>query len=126
MAYASPSDVQDRYIGRTFDSDELSIISTRLDDAELILKTRIPDLDTRVNENQTFHDLIVMIECEMVLRLIKNPDGYTQETDGNYSYSVSARVASGRLDVLGSEWALLGVRGGAYVISTLPPAPWGV
>src|SRR5690606_10158648 len=60
---------------------------------------------------------VVMVECEAVMRLIRNPEGYTQETDGNYSYSIDSRVASGRLSILPEEWALLGYSQGVIVLS---------
>lgn len=115
MAYATVVDVENR-LNRDLDSDEAQIVSVRLEDAELILKSKIPDLVDRVTAGTLNEDLVVMVEAEAVLRLIRNPDGYAQETDGNYSYQIDSRVASGRLEILKSEWALLGVRAGAYTI----------
>lgn len=116
MAYASASDVEAR-LGRTLDASETTIVNTRLNDVELIIRNRIPDIDTKVSTGEVDPELVVMVEAESVLRLIRNPEGYTAETDGNYSYQISARVASGQLDVLPSEWALLGVKGGAFTIT---------
>lgn len=130
MAYATYEDVEAR-LGRTLDSSEQQIVTTRLNDIELMIRHRIPDLDTKVSTGAIDPQLIVMIECEAILRLIRNPDGFTSETDGNYSYQISAQVASGKLDILPAEWALLGVRNGAFTIrpSLEPyygdcPYPW--
>lgn len=128
MAYASVTDVEAR-LGRSFDTTEAQLVSTRLADAELILKSRIPDLDQKVLDAAISQDAVVMVECDMVLRLVRNPDGYTAEADGTYSYQISADVASGKLTVLGHEWALLGIRGGVYTIApylAMPtlPDPW--
>lgn len=129
MAYATVADVESRF--RELDEEEAAIVETRLGDAELILKTRIPDLDDKVTDSDVYHDLVVMIEAEAVLRLMRNPDGYKSETDGNYSYEIDIRVASGRLDILADEWALLGVQRGVYTIRPrfdmpvqCPPDPW--
>ena len=123
MAYAQPSDVEAR-LGRSLDGSESTIVAARLDDAELKLRTRISDLDDKVAASATYEQAVVMVEADMVLRLIRNPEGYTQETDGNYSYMISSAVASGRLDVLDDEWQLLGIRRAVYMVSVLPKMPW--
>jgi hypothetical protein len=125
VAYAIVTDVEDRFV-RALDVDERRVVGTRLGDAELVIKNRIPDLDDRIAEGTLSAAVVVMVEAEMILRLIRNPDGYTQETDGNYSYSISSRVASGVLDVQSHEWSLLGVNGGVYSIRPYLKMPWEV
>lgn len=115
MAYATATDVQNRY-HEELDETLTLIVNTRLADAELILKSRIPDLDAQIAEGTILEALVVMIESEMVLRLIRNPEGYSQESDGNYSYAIYQQVASGRLEVLSDEWKLLGVKGSVGVL----------
>lgn len=122
MAYAEASDVADR-LGRALDEAEQRIVEARLDDVEAILKTRIPDLDEQVQEDRINLRIVEMVEVEAILRLIRNPDGYIQETDGNYSYSLNAQVASGRLQILPEEWRWLGVRQGVSVISPVIELP---
>lgn len=116
MAYATSADVEAR-LGRTLDSSESQIVTARLGDAELIIKSRIPDLSTKITDGKIIQAAVVMVEADMVLRLVKNPDGFAQETDGNYSYTLHSDIASGRLSVLPHEWALLGIRGGVYTIA---------
>lgn len=130
MSYATPADVEAR-LGRTLDSSESQIVTTRLNDIELMIRHRIPDLDTKVSTGVIDPALVVMVECDAILRLVRNPEGFTAETDGNYSYQISAEVASGKLDILSGEWALLGIRNGAFTIrpSLAPlygncPYPW--
>jgi len=123
MAYATPEDVEVRFM-RPLDEDEKRVVAARLEDAELLLRSRIPDLDEKVATGVLDQALVVMVEAEMVLRLIRNPDGLVQETDGSYSYSTSQKVASGLLEVLPREWTLLGVRSGVYIIDPTPKMPW--
>lgn len=132
MAYATVADVEAR-LGRPLEAGETTVVQTRLNDVELLIRSRIPDLDAKVADGTLDVEVVIMVESEAVLRLIRNPEGYTAETDGNYSYQISVKVASGRIDILASEWALLGVRAGAYVIRPYigpypgrcyPPYPW--
>jgi hypothetical protein len=131
MAYATSEDIAQR-LGREVDESEALIVSVRLDDAERLIRSRIPDLDGKILDAEIDQDLLIMIEAEAVLRLVKNPDGYSGETDGNYSYQINSRVASGKLEILDAEWALLGVARGMFVIApvircyrrTYFPASW--
>lgn len=131
MAYATVADVEAR-LGRSLESGEQEIVETRLNDIELLIRHKIPDLDARIADGTISQDLLVMVEADTVLRLIKNVDGFRSETDGNYSYQIDERVASGRLDILAHEWALLGITSGVFTIRTnlspyyynYPPDPW--
>lgn len=131
MAYATVADVEAR-LGRSLEAGEQQIVETRLNDVELLIRNRVPDLDTRVANGSIDLEVLIMVEANSVLRLIKNIDGYRAETDGNYSYQIDDRVASGRLDILSDEWALLGVTAGVFTIRTnlapyswnYPPDPW--
>lgn len=116
MAYATPTDIAER-LGRDLDESESRIVDTRLEDAEELILARIPDLPEKIADGTVRERLVVMVEAEAVMRLIKNPEGFTQETDGNYSYSISSRVASGRLSIEPEEWSLLGIRASAALIA---------
>jgi hypothetical protein len=125
MALATVDDVQARF-GQTIDDPGLILmITTRLNDAERILIKRIPDLLFKAGDDQGYHDDVVRVESEMVLRLARNPEGYSQESDGNYSYAIYQQVASGRLEVYPDEWDLLGAQStGMFVIEPLLPGPY--
>lgn len=122
MAYATPTDIEER-LGRTLEPAEVTQVATRLDDAEELIRLRIPDLDDRITAGTLRERLVVMVEAEAVMRLIRNPDGITQETDGNYSYSVSSAVASGRLTIEPNEWYLLGIRASIALIEPVIKMP---
>ncbi|MHA6619670.1 Gp19/Gp15/Gp42 family protein [Pseudonocardia sp. DLS-67] len=128
MAIATPDDVAER-LGRELDSTETVLVAARLADAEELIFQRIPDLAEKNAAGTIRQRLVVMVETEAVLRLVRNPEGYTSETDGNYSYSILNRVASGRLEIRSEEWAMLGVRSsiGLYAPKIcLTYRPWWV
>jgi hypothetical protein len=115
MAYATANDVALR-LGRELDESEAQIVGIRLEDAERLIRMRIKDLHGLVLDGEIDEGDVAYVEAEAVLRLIRNPDGFQTETDGNYTYAIDARVASGKLEILDDEWSMLGVRRGAFVI----------
>jgi len=116
MAYATVEDVEIR-LGRELSPEEEQLVQVRLNDVENMIRARIPNLDELIAQGKLDEDIVIMVEAEAVLRLIRNPEGYTSEVDGNYSYQISSRVASGRLEIFDAEWALLGLTQGVFVIS---------
>lgn len=132
MTIATVDDVQARF-NRPLTEEERALAGVLLGDVEAILRGRIRDLDDRVAADPNYRDLVVMVEASAALRVLRNPEGYRQETEGNYGYSLSAAVASGHLFVMDSEWQLLGASRGAWTIvpetrATRPrwgfPDPW--
>lgn len=118
MALATFLDVQTRVM-RELTPEEQELAEVLLGDVERRLATRIPGLLTTVDPVA-----IVSVEAEAVARVLRNPGGYRQETEGEYSYSVDVRAAAGFLTVLDDEWADLGlVADGAFTIMSTPPSP---
>jgi hypothetical protein len=69
-----------------------------------MLVRRIPDLDAKIATEEIDAAEVIDIEAEAVLRLVRNPEGYVSESDGNYSYQFNRETASGRLEILVEEW----------------------
>jgi len=49
------------------------------------------------------------VESDVVLRLVRNPEGYLSETVGDYTYMLRQYLASGKLELLPEDWETLGV-----------------
>lgn len=129
VAVATIEDVQAR-LNRPLDATEVALAETLLDDAEAMIRRRIKDLDERVAADATYRALAVKIEANAVLRVIRNPEGYRQESNGTYSYALSAAVAAGHLFIMDSEWTELGASRAAFSIAPTvrtaysTPDPW--
>ena len=110
MSIAKPTDVETAML-RELTEAESQYAGDLLDRAERLLLPRIPDLVARAEEDKTFSALVADIESEAVARVLRAPGNgvIRQEAEGNYSYSINLRVASGLLEILADEWARLGV-----------------
>jgi hypothetical protein len=123
MTYANATDVATR-LGRTFTPEETSLVNTRLADAERRILRRIPTLAAKITAGTIDVADVVQVEADAVLRLVRNPDGYASEQDGSYGYTFSRETASGKLEILPSEWATLGVkRPVSQLVPTFSVAP---
>lgn len=110
MAVAVEENVESA-VQRDLTEAESQYVDDLLDRAERLLTARIGDLQERVEGDPEFSALVSDIEAEAVARVYRAPEGgvVRQEAEGNYSYSLNMQVASGLLDILDREWALLGV-----------------
>ena len=99
MAYATVEDVQTR-LGRELSPEETQMVLALLEDVEAMIRQRIPDLDEKIEDGKIQERIVVMVEVNAVLRVLRNPDAFLSETDGNYSYTRSSDGASGYLEIL--------------------------
>lgn len=119
MAYATLTDVSVRW-ARTPSDEESALIQVRLEDVERMIRKRIPTLDDLITAGDILEDDLIQIEADSVLRLVRNPEGYVSETDGNYTYQFKQSTSAGTLEILPEEWALLGVRASGVLFSLVP------
>lgn len=124
MTYAVVSDVTNR-LGRAATTDEQTLITTRLADAERLILKRIPDLVAQLAAMPATIDVadVIRVEAEAVLRVVRNPNGYVSETDGEYTYQLGQNSTPADLEILPSEWELLlGCKAGG-MIQIVPQLP---
>lgn len=122
MAYATPADVEVR-LGRELTPEETAQVAELLEDVEMMIKLKIPDLDAKVADGTIPERLVILVEVNAVIRVLRNPDAFVSETDGNYSYTRSSDGASGYLSILPIEWEWLLGDGGMFQI--IPVSPTG-
>ncbi|AHJ86385.1 hypothetical protein 40AC_21 [Mycobacterium phage 40AC] len=108
MAHATAEDVVTLW-AKEPEPEVMALIERRLEQVERMIKRRIADLDIKVAASATFQADLVDIEADAVLRLVRNPEGYMSETDGAYTYQLSADLQQGKLVITDDEWEILGV-----------------
>ncbi|KRC52132.1 hypothetical protein ASE16_03530 [Leifsonia sp. Root227] len=135
---ASSDDLVSRSL-RTLSAQEISVGATLLGDAWTILNTEIPTIAARVDVDIAFSNLVVQVECAMVLRVLNNPNGKLEEAVDDYSVRFDSAVSSGALYLTEVERDLLGrgdsVSDAAFTIRAVPEPfsapsnqwwPWGL
>jgi hypothetical protein len=109
MAFATVEDVEVRLM-RTLDESEAKYCLVLLDEAQRRLNARIPSLTLEAVESEAYRDQVVAVTAQMVVRVLRNPDGVIQQNLGETGYQINWRVASGMLTVSDEEWESLGYR----------------
>lgn len=99
--------LKDRYEGE-LDSSNQTFYQMKVDEAVRLLLRKCPGLQDRIEKKLLDIDFVHDVVAKAVLRVIRNPEGFTSESEGNYSYSLGNRVASGDLWYQDSELADLG------------------
>lgn len=74
-----------------------------LDDAWALLVGRRLDLEVDIAEDKVSTENVVRVVAAMVLRVMRNPDGFTSESLDDYTYRRDAVIASGVLHVTPEE-----------------------
>lgn len=108
MAFATSEDVTTLW-AKEPEPEVIALIERRLEQVERLLRRRIPTLDLKVSLSETYRADVVDIEADAVLRLVRNPEGYSSETDGGYTYQLQSDLSSGKLTITDEEWEILGV-----------------
>lgn len=88
-----------------------------LADAWWMLTARRPSLDADVVAGSVASGNVVRVVSAMVLRVLRNPEGYRSETVDDYAYTRDELVSSGALHVTADELADVTPNGSRRVAS---------
>ncbi len=121
------ADVEARW--RPLTSEQTLVATTLLDDAWNLLRFRVLSLEARLAAVPPTLDvgLVKAVMAAMVIRVLRNPDGYRQQSIEDYSHTRDEASSTGLLTVTDDELGLLGPStgsdGGAYTVIpyTYPP-----
>ena len=123
MAYATLEDVQARY-HLPIEESLHNLVESRLEDAENKIRVRIPALDERIAQGRVAESTVIRVTADAVIRLLRNPEGFISETDGNYTYQRGQTDGASDLTIPADDWRDLGVRKGMRTIQPSLELPW--
>ena len=106
--YATISDVEKEYEG-TIPRRLYEWLDRKLTNAERVLKSKLGDPAVWIAAGKCTTDDVRLVVCNMVLRLVRNPQGLRTQTAGPYSTTLDQRNAAGRLIITREDRQLLGL-----------------
>lgn len=100
---ATVADVEARW--RPLTAQETTNAEALLSDAWELLLGRRPTLEADLTAETISEGNVIRVICAMVLRVLRNPDGLSEEAIDDYRYKRDAILASGVLHVTPDELA---------------------
>jgi len=95
------SDIVSRF--RALDEDEKSVIETMIADAQDIVQDAAEDAGIPEPTTERGQRTYKRIVASIVIRVLRNPDGYLTETTDGYTYRRDSALSSGALYVSDAE-----------------------
>lgn len=85
MAWTTPQDVLDRWIGSDAPTNTAQI-SALIEDAEIVIKSEYPAIQTRIDSGKLSLATVKFVVSRMVSRILRNPEGlsYLQQQTGPF------------------------------------------
>lgn len=103
----TPEDVDRRYHGDLFATFTREEVQDQIDDAIAWIEAAHSCVKRRLASGLLPERAYMRIVIDMVLRVLRNPEGIKDENDGTYSYGLQATVASGNFWLTKDEKAIL-------------------
>lgn len=100
---ATTSDIEERF--RPLTPAETINATALLDDAWWLLTGRLPALEANMTAGSVSVGNVIRVVSNMVIRVLRNPDGKLEESIDDYRYRRDALVSSGALTVTDDELA---------------------
>lgn len=98
--WVTAEQIQDIAFGFTISDDELPAVTNLILKAENKLIARVPSLPRRVETGAVSKDTVRGVVEDIVLRVIRNPEGADREGVGGVSTSYSRLTGSGVIEIL--------------------------
>ena len=119
--YASVDDVRLRYEAPIPEA-QIEFVEQKLNDAEMILASRIGDIAAQITAATISVTAVRFVLCNMVMRVLRNPQGMRTQMAGPFSYTADREIAAGRLYVSREDFRLLGRHASAASVPLADPA----
>lgn len=121
VAYATVVDVAELYGPLT--SAEDTTATRLLNFASALVRRQVPDLDARIAAGTIEPIVVSTVVAQMVIRVLRNPEGYKSENSADYGYELDASRAAGQVYIAPDELALLAAAP-SRVVSFIRMTPW--
>lgn len=86
-------------------------VQKKLTQALALIEKKCPGAMSRVDSGKLDKDLFLMVLENMVFRVLRAPEGFKSESEGNYSYDRFPTAASADLWITDKELEILGCPG---------------
>lgn len=109
MVEVVPSQIREAAYGLEIPAgaDADKAISRVISKAQARLKDRFPNLDERIAAGHPSADTVTGVIEDMVLRVLRNPNGYRSVAIDDYNRTIDSALSAGRLYLSEDEAALL-------------------
>jgi hypothetical protein len=104
--------------GQPIPDGSIAHVDYLIDKAERLVRASVRNLDALLVAGPLTPGDVSDVVCDMVLRVLKNPDGYRYETAGDYAVQRDASVAGGVMVLQAAEKARL--RGSTGEVTSVP------
>lgn len=129
--WAHAQDVADRWVGSGAPTEsDATLVENLLQDAEAVILSQFPLIQDRIDAETLPLATVVMVECRMVSRVLRNPEGltYIQQTTGPFGQAKNYGSTGGDIWMTPDEIALLApqLKGKAFEFDLAPNAIPGI
>ena len=87
--------------------------------AERRLLARVKSIPARIKDGRLSEEVVGDVVTDMVLRVVRNPEGMTSETAEGFGYRVDWGAASGRIHVTKEDLLHLGVGASGVAVGSI-------
>jgi hypothetical protein len=123
MAWATYNDVTDRWAGSNAPTDE-DLVNALLQDAEAVILSEFPKIQDRIDAGSLPIQVVTMVVCRMVSRVLRNPENltYWQQQTGPYGQARNFGTSGSDIWLSSEEEEMLAPkkRGKAFEVDLAP------
>lgn len=98
MSWATPEDVQNRWVGSGAPIDT-DLVQALINDAEAVILAEYPKIQDRIDAGSLPLGMVVMVACRMVTRVLRNPEGLTYWQQNTGPFGQGKNYGSGNADI---------------------------
>lgn len=126
--YTTPETLQAAAYGLDIPEAHREQVEALLAKAERRLINRVKHIPKRIDQGKLTAEEVADVVHDMVLRVVKNPGGYSSEQAGEFSYRLDWAAASGRIHITKEDLKNLGIgtNGPAVGVMWSKPSAWRI